>query len=368
MEFLQSNTRRLVIKIGTNSLTKEDGSIEESCLESIASQIQQLRLKGIQVVLVSSGAVGLGMSRLKISSRPSELDSLQACAAIGQGYLINQWQGAFSAYKMEIAQVLLTREDVRGRKRHLAVKRTLNRLLDAGVIPIVNENDTVSAEEIKFGDNDILSALTASLIGADLLVILSTIQGLLDPQNDNQLVPLVREINDSIQSMAGGSLNDRSTGGMVTKLEAAQIATRSGCGVFIGSAQSESILEDLIVGRAEGTFFVPQKIPMAAKKRWMAYFEKPCGQIIVDNGAVDALKNKGSSLLPKGIKSVRGNFEAGEVVEVMTNDGILVARGLVEQNYSTLKNMLGLDSTSIKKAFPKLRRTVAIHRNHLVVF
>ncbi|MCD8483549.1 MAG: glutamate 5-kinase [Verrucomicrobia bacterium] len=255
MRFLSGHAERVVIKLGTNLLTAGGGRLDVVRVSGICTQIAAMRAKGLQVVVVSSGAVGLGMGKLGLLRRPTELASLQACAAIGQSLLMETWQQCFQQHGIIVAQILLTREDVRHRERHLAITHTLEHLLKLGVVPIVNENDTVSAAEIKFGDNDILSALTASLIQAHLLVILSTIPGLLDLKGDGKVVPVVAQIDERIEAMAGGTTSATAVGGMRSKIEAAKVATKSGCGVFIGSGEHPALLAELMEGRALGTFF-----------------------------------------------------------------------------------------------------------------
>ncbi|HSH09595.1 MAG TPA: glutamate 5-kinase, partial [Oceanipulchritudo sp.] len=264
MQFLEANARRVVVKIGTNSITGIGGALLTERIDSLCEQIGALKQQGFEVLVISSGSIGMGVGRLALPGRPSDLTSLQACAAVGQSRLMEAWQKSLDKQGITAAQILLTREDVRGRRRHLAIRSTLEQLLDWGVVPVVNENDTVSADEIKFGDNDVLSALVASLVKADLLVILSTIPGLMKDWGRGDLIPVVNEITDEIRAMAGGALNERSTGGMVTKIEAAKLATQSGCGVFIGSASEPGILEQINSGTAQGTFFVPQALSLAA--------------------------------------------------------------------------------------------------------
>lgn len=367
MQFLKANARRVVVKIGTNTLTHDGGRLNTGRIDQLCQQIAAMRTAGLEVVVVSSGAVGTGMGALGLDRRPTCLATLQACAAVGQSRLVQAWQLALEKSGHPVAQVLLTREDVRGRRRHVAVRETLEQLIKMGVVPIVNENDTVSADEIRFGDNDVLSALTASLLKADLLVILSTIPGLLDRTRENQLVPLVEKIDDAIRSLAGGTDSPTAVGGMVTKIDAAAIATQSGCGTFIGSGENPNILTGLMDGTAEGTFFVPSKLPLAARKRWIAYFEKPKGSLVLDDGACSAVSDKGSSLLATGITDCRGSFETGDVVNLLTPQNKVFARGISHFPSDAIQSILGLDSAAIKKQFPEKKRTEVIHRDSLVL-
>lgn len=367
MQFLSHNVRRVVVKIGTNTLTAAKGGVDVGRIETLTDQIARLRNSGIEVIVVSSGAVGLGMGRLGLTRRPADLTGLQACAAIGQPLLVSTWLNAFEAHGITGAEVLLTREDVRGRRRHVAVRETLERLLKLGVVPIINENDTVSAAEIKFGDNDVLSALVASLIRADLLVILSTIPGLIDMKGTGEVVPLIAEITPGIRAMAGGTDSPTAVGGMISKVDAAEIAIQSGCGVFIGDGSNPSILVDLTSGETEGTFFVPNKLPLAARKRWIAFFQRPAGTVQIDRGAEKAICEEGSSLLAKGVTKVNGDFEESAVIAVESADGRVLARGLAGFDSRTMKAVAGRSSDEIRKEFPGRRRCEAIHRNSMVM-
>ena len=367
MQFLETNARRVVIKIGTHSIAAPDGALLIDRIQSLCQQVSVLKRNGIEVLVVSSGAIGMGVGKLGLKRRPTDLAGLQACAAVGQSCLMEAWQTSLEEHGMTAAQVLLTREDIRGRNRHLGVRNTMEKLLNLGVIPIVNENDTVSADEIKFGDNDVLSALLASLLKADLLVILSTITGLMENQGKGALVPVVTTIDDSIRAMAGAAGQVHSTGGMITKIEAATLATKSGCGVFIGSAAESGILQKIHDGTATGTFFVPQSIPLASRKRWIAFFEKPTGALHLDAGAARAVLERNSSLLAKGVTACEGTFKEGAVATLHAPDGTVIGRGIVAFDASTLKGILGKDSSEIKKLLPDRSRCEVVHRDSLVL-
>lgn len=367
MQFLSHNVRRVVVKVGTNTLTANGGGVDAGRIEVLTRQIAHLRNQGIEVLVVSSGAVGLGMGCLGLNKRPTDLTGLQACAAIGQPLLVSTWLKAFEAHAITGAEVLLTREDVRGRRRHVAIRDTLERLLKLGVVPIINENDTVSAAEIKFGDNDVLSALVASLVQADLLVILSTIPGLIDFKGSGEVVPLIPEITPEIRAMAGGTDSPTAVGGMISKVDAAEIAIQSGCGVFIGDGSHPSLLMDLAAGEAEGTFFVPRKLPLGARKRWIAFFQRPAGTVRIDAGAEQAICKDGSSLLAKGLVQVDGDFEEAAVIAIESNSGKLLARGLAGFDSESMKAVAGKGSDEIRAAFPQRRRCEVVHRNSLVL-
>lgn len=367
MEFLKANARRIVVKIGTNSLVAEDGALRRDRLAACAKQIRMLRDRGLQVTVVSSGAIGAGLQHLGMKDRPADLASLQACAAVGQPVLMAAWSDALANFGMRAAQVLLTRDDVQGRKRHLAARGTMERILELGAVPVVNENDTISVDEIRFGDNDVLSALVASLIKADLLVILSTIPGLMEDQGRGALIPVVESITPEIKALAGGARDSRSTGGMVTKLEAARLATSSGCGTFIGSAEDPAILNQILSGNATGTFFLPSNLSLAARKRWIAFFERSHGELHLDAGAVAALTARKTSLLAPGIRSCNGNFDAGDVVTLHSPSGEPFARGRSSFNSSDLSSLLGLSKDEIHRLHPTRSRTEVIHRDSLVL-
>ncbi|WP_309399131.1 glutamate 5-kinase [Cerasicoccus maritimus] len=364
------DVKRVVVKLGTGILTSTVGRLDAACLEQIAAQIAELRTQGLEVIVVSSGAVGLGMGRLGLTQRPSRLAEQQACAAVGQSILTETWQGAFTPHGITVAQLLLTRDDVRGRRRHVAVRDLLEELIGQGIVPIINENDSVSKAELEllgFGDNDVLSSLVASLVKADLLAILSTAPGVIDRAGTGEVIPYIERITTEIEALAGGSESVTGTGGMVTKLEAARIATMSGATVFIGFGKEPDILCKLLAGKASGTIFAPGEQALNARHRWIAHFQESHGVLTVDAGAAKALKDKGSSLLAKGITSAEGEFDAGEVVSVADPDGVVFARGVVHFDQATLLPLLGKSNAEIAAAHPELTRMEIIHRDELVL-
>lgn len=367
MPFLEANARRVVVKIGTHSLAGPDGAPQAGRIDDLCGQIAGLKANGLEVIVVSSGAIGMGLGRLGLDKRPGDLAGLQACAAVGQPQLMEAWQAALGARGIPAAQILLTREDVRGRRRHLAARNTLEKLLAYGAVPVVNENDTISADEIRFGDNDILGALVASLLKADLLVILSTIPGLMEDRGKGALIPVVDAITEEIRAMAGDTEAANATGGMITKIEAAKLATQSGCGVFIGSATEPHILQKIHDGSAPGTFFVPQALSLAARKRWIAFFEKPRGSLTLDEGAVRAIVEKYSSLLAKGVVACSGSFPEGAVVDLRDPGGKVVARGVAAYDAATVERIKGLDTARIRETLPGRSRFEVVHRDSLVL-
>ena len=364
-----SNARRIVVKLGTNVLTSGNGEMDEASVRAICEQVAQLRDQGMQVILVSSGAVGLGMGKLGLEKRPKAIEKLQACAAVGQSVLTQTWQKHFEPFDIIVGQILLTRDDVRGRKRHLAIMHTIENLIGQGVVPIINENDSVSAEEleIKFGDNDILSALVASITKAQVLAILTTVPGLLDLDDGGRLIPVVEKITPEIEALAKGTTSETSIGGMTAKLEAAKVATRSECGVFLGAGATPNILLDLIRGSAEGTYFIPSDIPLESRKRWLAFFAKPQGKVVVDDGAAKALVDEGCSLLASGIIRCESDFPSHSLIEVVDQEGNLIARGLISFSSDELNAILGKSSEEISQAYPERSKWDAIHRDDLVL-
>jgi glutamate 5-kinase len=359
--------KRVVVKLGTGVLTHGVGQLDEPRIASVCAQIAALRSRGAEVIVVSSGAVGLGMGALGLAKRPGELAQKQACAAIGQSLLMQTWQRGFAPLGLTVAQVLLTHEDLRARERHLGVKATLRQLLDYGVVPVINENDTVSAAEIKFGDNDTLSALVASLIEADHLVMLSTAPGLVDFRGTKQIVPVVEKITAEIEAMAGGTTSETATGGMISKISAAKLATKSGCGVFIASGAEPDILEKLFSGRGPGTFFVPSGLPLHAKKRWLAWFQRPTGTLRINAGAAAALRERGTSLLAAGITGADGEFAAGDVVNIAAPDGSVIARGTSSFSSSITATIAGKKGDELHALFPGRKHLEVVHRDDLVL-
>jgi glutamate 5-kinase len=330
--------RRVVVKLGTGVLTSGIGQLDTARISAIARDLADLRSAGTEVIVVSSGAVGLGMGALGLARRPREVSRKQACAAIGQSRLMQTWQAAFAPAGLTVAQVLLTHEDLRARDRYLGVRACIRELVDYGTIPIINENDTVSAAEIKFGDNDTLSALVASLLEASHLVILSTAPGLIDLKGTGEIVPVVEKITPEIEAMAGGTTSETAVGGMVSKISAAKLATRAGCGVFI-----------------------------EARKRWLAYFQRPTGTITVNGPAVPVLRDEGRSLLAVGVTGVSGHFKSGDIVNVAGPDGVVFARGKTPYGSDEVAALAGLRSEDVRQRHPSRQRHEVVHRNDLVL-
>lgn len=367
---LLAHVRRVVIKIGSGVLSDAQG-IEPAQLDVIAAQIAELRQRGYEIIVVSSGAVAAGKSSLGIVGRPATIPLKQAAAAIGQTLLMRTWGEAFLRHGLIVAQVLLTRDDLANRRRYLNSRNTLMTLLDHQVIPIINENDTVVVDEIRFGDNDNLSALVTSLVEANLLVILSDVSGLYDrdPRTDPtaELIPCVERINDEIIAMAGSAGTDLGTGGMATKIKAAKRATLSGIGTAIVNGRGENSLLAFFAGEEIGTLFLPARDRMAAKKHWIAFSKKARGKLIVDEGARIAMVERGKSLLPSGIIGVEGGFDRGDAVRLCGADGSEIATGVINYALTELLRIMGHKSSDIETILGYKYADEVVHRDNLVL-
>jgi glutamate 5-kinase len=357
--------KRVVIKLGTGLLSAGNGNIRVERISQICSGIDLLKKQGIEVVLVSSGAVGLGMGKLGLASRPDDLSLLRSCASVGQSELMHAWKSALSAHGFLAAQILLTREYFNEETKSIKVKETIDSLLERGVVPVVNENDSVSDEELKFGDNDILSALLASLTQAELLVILTTAKGLMTSVNSGVLVPFVSEINSEIEKMAEGTTSPTAMGGMATKIEAAKVATKSGCAVFIGSGETPGRLPQIIEGKTEGTFFAPAGLELKQRKKWLAFFPNPKGSIEIDQGACSAILEQGASLLASGVLKSTGSFGRSDVVSILDPSGKIIARGISRFASEELEEIIGASNESVMKTHSWSNRSEVVHRDFL---
>jgi len=369
---LRKNFRKgaklLVVKVGSALLTRsiegEGRFLDAISFEMIARQVDALIKEGRQVVLVSSGAMAAGSMQLGKGDLPPRISEKQAWAALGQPHLMRHYEEVFRPKGRLIGQVLITHDDLTNRRRYLNARRTLMSLIELGALPIVNENDTVAVEEIKVGDNDNLSAQVAALIEADLLIILTTVEGLL---KEGAPMPVVHAIDKKIVELAGGPGSSIGTGGMVTKLEAARLAGSMGIPTIVASGRKSDVLRRILSGAEEGTLFMPAKEKLAKRKHWIAWTQKPRGALVVDKGACSALLSGGKSLLPKGIIEVRGNFDRGEAVTIVETDGREIARGLVEYSSSDLKKIRGRHSKEIEKVLGYRFDDEAVHRDDMVV-
>lgn len=367
---LLAHVRRVVIKIGSGVLSNPQG-IEPAQIAVIADQVAQLRQKGYEVIIVSSGAVAAGKGSLGIAGRPATIPLKQAAAAIGQTLLMRSWGEAFHQHDLTVAQVLLTRDDLANRRRYLNSRNTLMTLLDHKVIPIINENDTVVIDEIRFGDNDNLSALVTSLVEANLLVILSDVSGLYDrdPRSDAaaELIPCVERINDEIIAMAGSAGTDLGTGGMATKIKAAKRASLSGIGTAIINGRVKNSLLAFFAGEEIGTLFLPARDRLTAKKHWIAFSKKTRGKLIVDEGARCAMVERGKSLLPSGIIGVEGGFDRGDAVRLCSADGSEIATGVINYALTELLRIMGHKSSDIETILGYKYADEVVHRDNLVL-
>ena len=366
-----STARRVVVKIGSALLTAGGRGLDTSSIGNWVAQIADLRQSGLDMILVSSGSVAEGMSRLGWTKRPHALHELQAAASVGQMGLVRTYESLFEQHGIKTAQILLTHEDLANRQRYLNARGTLLTLLEFGVVPIINENDTVATEEIRFGDNDTLGALVANLLDADLLIILTDQKGLFErnPTIDPtaQLVSEASIDDERLGDMVGESLSGLGRGGMITKLRAGRLASRSGTATLIASGHEPDVIARLMRGEELGTFLVPGLSPLVARKRWLAGQLKLKGQVTLDDGAVRVLKESGRSLLPIGVTAVSGAFERGDLVACVSRDGLEVARGLVNYGVDDAQKLCGQPSQNIEALLGYVDEPELIHRDNLVL-
>lgn len=346
----------MVVKLGTGVLTDSRKQPDLAQMGQLAGQIAAQCHAGKEMLLVTSGAVGAGMGVLGYEKRPAELAELQACAAVGQSRLMATYEKLFEPFGLRVAQVLLTHDDLEDHDRHLNARNTLIALLQRGVVPIINENDAVSYTELKFGDNDKLSALVASLLPADALVILTTVDGVIENFGTEhpKTISTIPRIDERVETMAGGTTSATAVGGMASKIQAAKIVMRAGIPLVIASGKKKGALARLLAGEDEGTLFVPRPHKLKGRKRWIAFFHHPKGTLVVDEGAKRALRDGGKSLLPPGIARCEGAFEPGDIVRVCDAHGTEFARGIAR-------------FSSAEVAAGKLARVEVIHRDDLVV-
>ncbi|MCL1037278.1 glutamate 5-kinase [Shewanella submarina] len=363
--------RRVVVKLGTSVLTSGSRSLDKAQMAELTRQMAHLMKAGVEVVLCTSGAIAAGREHLQHPQLPDTMASKQLLAAVGQSQLILAWSQLFGIYGFNVGQLLLTRADLHDRERYLNARDTLNALLAQGIVPIINENDAVATQEIKVGDNDNLSARAALLCDADLLILLTDQKGLFDadPRNnpDAKLIPEVANIDDSLRKLAGGSVSGLGTGGMATKLEAADIARRAGIEVVIASGQHPDVIKKLSCKEAVGTHFCAIEHPLESRKQWILAGPKPRGQLVLDEGAVNAVANKGRSLLSKGVVSVEGEFERGDTLELTDANGRVFARGLARYNAAAMQKIAGKHSDDIESLLGYDYGDAVVHRNDMVV-
>jgi glutamate 5-kinase len=367
---LLKGIKKIVIKIGSAVLT-DNGVLHHPTIIRLAADIAFLRKKGYQTVIVSSGAIASGVGKLGLSRKPDTIPRKQAVAAIGQGSLMYAYEEAFNTHQLLVAQILLTREDLTNRQRYLNAHNTLVTLLEWGIIPIINENDTVAVDEIKFGDNDNLSALIAHLIESDLLIVLTDTDGLYDrdPRDDSRarLIPVVEEIDDTVIEYTSKFSGQWGLGGMRSKIMAARKVTAGGIAVIVASGRKEGVLQEIIKGKPLGTLFLPQKPTLSRKKHWIAFTLKHKGDIIVDEGAKKAVLEKGKSLLPSGVIEVKGRFGIGACVRLVDQKAGVIGKGLVNYSSSDIIKIRGLKTSEIEERLEFKHSDEVIHRDNMVI-
>ena len=368
---IAKQAKRWVIKIGSALLTNDGAGLDRTAIDSWVEQIADLMAQGNEVILVSSGAIAEGIARLGLKTRPESIHELQAAAAVGQMGLIQAYESSFMRFERHTAQILLDHDDMANRQRYLNARGVLKTLLAQGVVPVVNENDTVVTDEIRFGDNDSLAALVANLIDADMLVILTDKDGLFNANPDThanaQLISEAMATDTDLDALAGGSSGTLGRGGMVTKLQAARLAARSGCNTVIAGGRNQYILQQVVAGETVGTLLRASQKPLAARKQWLAGQLQIKGKLILDKGAIKVLTEQGRSLLAVGVSAVEGTFTRGELVSCVDAEGNEVARGLVNYSSDEAKLIQGQSTESIAKILGYREDDELIHRDNLVV-
>jgi len=362
--------KRIVIKVGTSTLTQGSGPPDESYINDLADQIAALARTGAGVILVTSGSIRAGMAALDLPGRPKTIPQKQAAAAVGQGLLMQTYAHAFARNGLSVGQILLTREDLRDRTRYLNARNTFTALLKYGAVPIVNENDTVAVEEIKFGDNDTLAALVGSLVEATHVLLLSDVDGLYDkdPREhaDAKHIAVIERVDSSVERLGGGVRSNVGTGGMTTKIGAARICASAGMHMTIADGRRPNVVQDALAGRC-GTLFMPDANPLRQRQRWIAFGQEPRGLIEVNDGARHHVLEGGKSLLPAGILSVTGEFRAGEMVGLVDPEGKRFARGFVNYGHEQVALIKGRRSSEIQKILGQKTYDEVVHRDNLVL-
>lgn len=363
--------KRIVIKIGSNILADETEGLDTKRISSIAADVSELQEMGYEIVIVSSGAVAAGMRKLGLTKKPKDIQTKQAAAAVGQSNLMWAYEKSFAEHRKKVAQILLTRDAFSDHKRYINARNTILTLISYGIIPVINENDTVATDEIKFGDNDHLASLVAGLINAERLIILSDVEGLFssDPQKGNkaQLITNVEEITKELESLAGKAVSVIGTGGMYSKILSAKKAVNNGITVNIISGRKRGLIVSLLKGNSHGTEFKAQKEKLSSRKGWIAYGSRTKGALQLDAGAVNALLLRGKSLLPSGIQKVSGSFETGDAVHCVDQEGKKIAKGLSNYSSSDIKKIIGKKTSEIEKILGYKYSDEVIHRDNLAL-
>ena len=363
--------KRIVIKVGTSTLSHSTGKLNFQRIEKLVRELADLANQGKEIILVTSGAVSAGMDRLGLKEKPKTIPEKQAAAAVGQGILLHTYEKIFGEYGQIVAQVLLTREDSVNRKRYANSRNTLLTLLSMGVIPIINENDAVAVDELKIGDNDTLSAMVASIVDADVLIILSDVEGVFtaNPQSDPTaaLIPEISDITPELEDLAGGPGSMRGTGGMYTKIQAAKIAVNSGVVMVIASGFRDGVVREVLSGSNVGTLFLSKESRLHIRKRWLAFGARIRGSVVVDKGCEQAIVTTGSSLLPAGITEVDGEFEQGSTIRVLNSEGREIASGVVNYGSDDVRKIAGVRTQDIIEKLGSKLYDEVIHRDNMVV-
>ncbi|NMM63436.1 glutamate 5-kinase [Clostridium sp. P21] len=366
------NVKRIVIKVGSSTLTHKSGLLNLNQIEKIVRQIADLHNEGKEVILVTSGAIAAGIGKLGLKSRPKTIPEKQAAAAIGQGILMHMYEKIFSEYGKVAAQILITKDDISHRTRFLNARNTFFALAEMGAIPIVNENDAIIVDEIKFGDNDTLSATVASFVEADLLILLSDIEGLYDSNprtnTDANLIHEVEEITEEIEKCAGGAGSSLGTGGMATKVSAAKIATTAGVSMVIANGGQENVIRDIVNLKEVGTLFAQSRHPLTLRKHWITFNTDAKGKLVVDDGAFNAIFHNHKSLLPTGVVTVEGFFEQGQIVSIENSMGKEVGRGITNYSSGEIDQIKALNTDEIENKLGYKNYDEIIHCNNMVVF
>jgi len=367
------NIKKMVIKIGSSSLTLKTGGLDRANIEKFVNEVSSMTKRGIEVIIVTSGAIAAGLEDLNISKKPQEITLLQAAASIGQVELMKLYGDLFSKNGLKIGQILLTQEDTTRREQYLNIRNTIRNLIDLGVIPLINENDSAAVDEIKFGDNDELAALVSVLAEADVLVILTDIEGMYDKNprtsRDAKLISYIDRIDKNIESAAGGIGSTYGIGGMESKIKAAKICSFSGIKTIIANSRRINVLDEILSGKNVGTFFTPQTMKKVKSiKKWIAFGMKTKGAIIIDKGAEEAVLNKGKSILPVGVVKVNGKFNKGDTLKVFSMDNKLIAKGISNFSSDDILKIKGKNQKKILSEFNDAMCSEVIHRDCLVVF
>ena len=369
-ESILARAETVVVKVGTNVLADARGHLDIERIRALVGQVARAKAAGRRVALVTSGAIGAGVGRLKLPGRPADLAHLQACAAVGQSALMQLYEEEFARHGLHSAQLLLTADDFDNRPRYLNVRNTIATLFEYACVPVVNENDTVSVAEIRFGDNDQLAAMVANLLQAPLLVLLTNVDGLYsaDPRSDSSatLLATVAEIDPGVTELAGATKSALGSGGMRSKLRAARLATESGCAVVVANGSLDGVLDRVLGGEELGTLFLPRGTGLAAWKRWLGYTAQPKGELTLDAGAVAAVTRQGKSLLPVGVTQVRGDFAKGDVVSLIDEASREVARGLTNYSAAEAVRAAGRKSDDLAAVLGAVPYAELVHRDNLV--